>query len=43
MLHVGTDFYELACMPSQWITCGRLTWAFSRDVGIFADLLSVQS
>lgn len=19
-------------MPSQWITCGRLTWAFSRDV-----------
>ncbi|KAI8315759.1 hypothetical protein K4K59_000694 [Colletotrichum sp. SAR11_240] len=19
------------CMPSQWITCGRLTWAFARD------------
>lgn len=25
-------FYS--CMPSQWITCGRLTWAFSRDNGI---------
>ncbi|KAI1018388.1 hypothetical protein LB503_005525 [Fusarium chuoi] len=22
------------CMPSQWITCGRLTWAFSRDRGL---------
>ncbi|ETS77689.1 hypothetical protein PFICI_09751 [Pestalotiopsis fici W106-1] len=22
------------CMPSQWITCGRLTWAFSRDHGL---------
>ncbi|KAK1763317.1 amino acid/polyamine transporter I [Phialemonium atrogriseum] len=22
------------CMPSQWITCGRLTWAFSRDNGL---------
>ncbi|KAL6357261.1 hypothetical protein LRP88_07419 [Fusarium phalaenopsidis] len=27
-------FYS--CMPSQWITCGRLTWAFSRDVTWFA-------
>ncbi|KAM6538176.1 hypothetical protein FALCPG4_000059 [Fusarium falciforme] len=25
-------FYS--CMPSQWITCGRLTWAFSRDRGL---------
>ncbi|KAH9238190.1 hypothetical protein K456DRAFT_1747782 [Colletotrichum gloeosporioides 23] len=22
------------CMPSQWITCGRLTWAFARDNGL---------
>ncbi|KAJ3562132.1 hypothetical protein NPX13_g8679 [Xylaria arbuscula] len=23
-----------AALPSQWITCGRLTWAFSRDHGL---------
>ncbi|KAL0938624.1 amino acid transporter [Colletotrichum truncatum] len=22
------------CMPSQWITCGRLAWAFARDNGL---------
>lgn len=21
-----------ACVPSQWITCSRIAWAFSRDV-----------
>lgn len=23
---------SLACIPGQWITCSRITWAFSRDV-----------
>lgn len=23
---------SLACVPSQWITSSRMTWAFSRDV-----------
>jgi hypothetical protein len=23
-----------ACLPPHWVTCGRLTWAFSRDRGI---------
>lgn len=21
-----------ACIPSQWVTCSRITWAFARDV-----------
>lgn len=24
----------LACVPSQWITSSRMTWAFSRDVSV---------
>ncbi|KAL6411911.1 amino acid permease [Ilyonectria robusta] len=24
----------VAALPSQWITCGRMTWAFARDKGL---------
>ncbi|EQB51137.1 amino acid permease [Colletotrichum gloeosporioides Cg-14] len=26
-------FVYLVCLPSQWVTSGRLAWAFARDVG----------
>ena len=22
----------ITCLSSQWVTCGRMTWAFARDV-----------
>ncbi|KAL4929652.1 amino acid permease-domain-containing protein [Aspergillus undulatus] len=24
----------ISCIPSQWVTCGRMAWAFARDNGV---------
>ncbi|KAF5984885.1 HNM1-choline permease [Fusarium coicis] len=37
-LQAYLTFLYYTCIPSQWVTCSRITWAFSRDQGLpFAE------
>ncbi|KAH7483045.1 hypothetical protein FOMA001_g7432 [Fusarium oxysporum f. sp. matthiolae] len=37
-LQAYLTFLYYTCIPSQWVTCSRITWAFARDQGLpFAE------
>ncbi|KAH6892612.1 amino acid/polyamine transporter I, partial [Thelonectria olida] len=33
-LQAYLTFLYYTCIPSQWVTCSRITWAFARDQGL---------